>query len=157
MVSIFHLSDLHLVDDAAGNNMREGILQEAQKFSKIPVGQKLLILTGDYHNYGDEDYSRAEGFLADLINAMGIEPANDLFLIAGNHDVNNEKVMASEFNGDDDWNRRRNSALRAIKESNEDITTYLNWRLESFRNLSPCLPNLQKKWVLALINLLGHI
>ena len=60
MVYLLHLSDLHFVKNALSYSTEELLLREAaEKLRGVPAGQKLLVLTGDFHNYRDPDYGRA--------------------------------------------------------------------------------------------------
>ena len=88
MIHILHISDLHLVTDPQWNNMKEAILNSVHdKLNGISLGQKLLIVTGDFHNFKQNDYTYAKIFLTQLIGAMEIEPQNDVFVVPGNHDI----------------------------------------------------------------------
>lgn len=102
MIYLLHISDLHLVADPQWNNMKNAILYSVRrKLENVGCGQKLLVMTGDFHNFIENNYHQAEQFLPRLINAMGIEPGEDVFLIPGNHDVskdtgNNDREMRIE-------------------------------------------------------------
>ena len=97
MITILHLSDLYLYKDAQTYNMQEILIKEAKEaFKNIPKGQKLLIITGDYHNYTDIDYNLAETFLSQLITAMGIDCSQDVFMVPGNHDIGNKDTLKSQ-------------------------------------------------------------
>ncbi len=88
MIYLLHISDLHLVTDPQWNNMKNAILYSVRaKLNHISRGQKLLVITGDFHNFVQKDYSQAEQFLPQLFEAMGIEPDKDVFVIPGNHDI----------------------------------------------------------------------
>ena len=87
MIYLLHISDLHLVTDPQWNNMKNAILYSVrERLSHISCGQKLLVITGDFHNFVQNDYTQSEQFLPELFNAMGIEPDKDVFVIPGNHD-----------------------------------------------------------------------
>ena len=88
MVKLLHLSDLHIVGNPHWGNMRDAILQfAAENFSELEPGEKLLVLTGDFHNYEQDGYRRASEFLKELFVTMRIDPAEDVFAVPGNHDV----------------------------------------------------------------------
>ena len=88
MIYLLHISDLHLVIDPQWNNMKNAILYSVrEKLKHISHGQKLLVITGDFHNFVQNDYTQAEQFLPQLFDAMGIEPDKDVFVIPGNHDI----------------------------------------------------------------------
>lgn len=130
MTTMLQISDLHIIQGAEWNNMRAAILEEVKKKSKnIPKGKSLIFITGDFHNFVDVDYEQAESFLKDLFKAMSIDPTKDVFIVPGNHDVANEKVMTSLFPGDD-WEMRQESALMNLKKGDN---RYIKWRLESFK------------------------
>lgn len=74
MIYLLHISDLHLVIDPQWNNMKNAILYSVrEKLNQISRGQKLLVITGDFHNFVQNDYTQAEQFLPQLFDAMGIE------------------------------------------------------------------------------------
>lgn len=130
MITILHISDLHIIEGAEWNNMREALLEEVrEKASGLQDGEKLIVITGDFHNYGDNTYEKAEKFLKQLFQTMKIDPAQDVFVVPGNHDVANENVMRDFYNSDKDWKKRRKAALSELKNGDTD---YMAWRLESF-------------------------
>lgn len=88
MVSVLHISDLHLTRNPHASNLQDAILSYARdKFHDIPEGQKLLIITGDLRNYQQKDYALSKAFLEELIGAMDVKPSQDVFIVPGNHDV----------------------------------------------------------------------
>ena len=88
MIYLLHISDLHLFWDANWNNMSAAILNNVEKtLETVPVEDRLLVVTGDFHHYSVAGYDRAKDFLKKLIDKMSLNPANDIFLIPGNHDV----------------------------------------------------------------------
>ena len=113
MVTIFHLSDLHIATGAHWNNLQQCILDEARRIE----GEKILVLTGDFHNYGDGNYDKAKVFLKELFAALGVNPAEDVFAIPGNHDVGNPTTMERRFPGEE-WAFRQNSAVEWLKTHN---------------------------------------
>lgn len=130
MVSILHISDLHIIKGAEWNNMRAALLDETKaKVHDRPAGEKLLIITGDFHNFDENDYKRAAEFLHRLFEAMAIDPGKDVFVVPGNHDVGNAVSMSAHFGKENDWKMRQKSALMEIKNGDE---SYIKWRLESF-------------------------
>lgn len=85
---MLQVSDLHIVEDAHWNNLKALLLDLAkEKFSILPEGQKLLVMTGDYHNYNEIDYEKATLFIKELVCAMKIDITEDVFMIPGNHDM----------------------------------------------------------------------
>ena len=98
MVTILHISDLHFTVSAHWNNMREALLEKVeQDFQSIPDGQKLLVITGDLHNFSSGSYEDAAEFLPELFDRMGIDPAEDVFVIPGNHDAVDDAVVREAF------------------------------------------------------------
>ncbi len=88
MIYLLHISDLHLVTDPQWNNMKNAILYSVrEKLRHVARGQKLLIITGDFHNFIENHYQQAEQFLPQLFKAMDIEADKDVFVIPGNHDL----------------------------------------------------------------------
>lgn len=95
MIKILHISDLHLVSDASGDGMMDVLLREVEEeFKSIPLGQKLLIVSGDFHNFNEKNYTKAAEFLRTLAkDKMGIEMGQDVFVVPGNHDVANPELL----------------------------------------------------------------
>ena len=86
-IGILHLSDLHLVLSAEGENLRSALRTFAREhFAPLPEGRKLLVLTGDFHNFGG-DYEIARKFLPALFEDMRLDKTKDVFMVPGNHDV----------------------------------------------------------------------
>ena len=84
---LLHISDLHLINNAMWNNMREAILNKAREiFQNVPEHDKLLVLTGDFCFFG-KPFDIARDFIKDLADAMGIDRKEDVFLVPGNHDI----------------------------------------------------------------------
>lgn len=136
MIKILHLSDLHFCTDAQTCNMKNNLINEAKSFCHIPRGEKILIITGDFHNYYDEDYESAKSFLIELFSAMDIEPSEDVFMIPGNHDVGNDNAL-EKVNVDPSW---RDASVAMIRKSGDtfadmnqnDKIKYLYHRLDAF-------------------------
>ena len=105
MIHILHISDLHFVKNAARYNTEEVLLREASKKVRgVPQGKKLLIVTGDFHNFWDKDYQNAEEFLEKLVTGMGLDMKQDVFVIPGNHDVGNDAALEPLLQPkDSDW------------------------------------------------------
>ena len=119
MVTIFHISDLHIVTSARWNNLRDCVLQEARAIE----GEKLLVVTGDFHNFWEGDYAKAEAFLKELITALGVEPDKDVFVVPGNHDVGSPAAMKPFFK-DDSWEYRQESETEWLKNHNSADKNY---------------------------------
>lgn len=130
MVSILHISDLHIIKGPEWNNMRAALLKEAkEKVGDRPKGEKLLIITGDLHNYSDENYESAENFLRQLVSAMAIDLDTDVFVIPGNHDVGNPSTLSTHLGAEGDWEMKQSAAIDGIKGGKSE---FIEWRLQSF-------------------------
>ena len=130
MAIILHISDLHIIEGAEWNNMRAALLEEArERTHDLPDGDKLLVITGDFHNFSDSGYQKAAEFLRELFRAMAVDPARDVFVVPGNHDVANADAMNAFFGPGKEWKMRQKAAVSAIKSGDKD---YMEWRLESF-------------------------
>ena len=90
MIYLLHISDLHLVADPQWNNMKNAILESVwETLREVPLGEKLLVITGDFHNFIQDNFVYAEEFVLSLVKAMDIDLEKDVFVIPGNHDVSN--------------------------------------------------------------------
>ena len=131
MTEILHISDLHFVKNADSYNMQSILLREAaERVSALPRGEKLLIVTGDFHNFAAPDYEDAAGFLDELIRAMDLDPAQDVFLVPGNHDVSNNAML--ERLADvmaPDWQKHKSAAISMLQAG---AWEFLDWRMEAF-------------------------
>ena len=136
MVSILHLSNLRFLHSALDYTMQEALLREARaKVHDKPVGEKLLIITGDLHDYPSQtNYTETLNFLRRLIDTMGIDPKNDVFLVPGNHDVGNDFVLDQILKGEDPrWKMHNKAALAMLKHGEMD---FIPDRLPAFRPYS---------------------
>lgn len=131
MIHILHISDLHFVKNAARYNTEEVLLREAsEKVRGVPQGKKLLIVTGDFHNFWDKDYQEAEEFLEKLVTGMGLDMKQDVFVIPGNHDVGNDAALEPLLQPkDSDWKSHQKSCLSMLKNNDKD---YIEERLLKF-------------------------
>ena len=115
MIYVLHISDLHLVVNPEWNNMKKVILQHVEeKLKNVSEKEKLLIITGDFHNFKDNNYEQAEEFLPELIKAMGIKPDRDVFVVPGNHDV--FKEADTDFVRDDAINTLKQEPSELYKK-----------------------------------------
>lgn len=100
MIHLLHISDLHLVSNPNWNNMSEAILAAVkEKLTNVPFQERLLVITGDFHNFTQGNYALAKTFLDKLIETMQINLTEDVFLIPGNHDV--EQTASTDSTRDD--------------------------------------------------------
>ena len=131
MIHILHISDLHFVKNAAAYNTEEILLREAAKRVKdVPLGKKLLIVTGDFHNFWDQDYKKAEDFLQKLVSKMGLNINQDVFVIPGNHDVGNDEALKHFLEPkDSNWKKHHKAWLTMLKTGDKD---YIEERLQVF-------------------------
>ena len=141
MIYILHISDLHFVKNAADYNTEEILLREAaEKVKGIPQGKKLLIVTGDFHNFWETDYQRAEKFLKSLVSKMDLDMEQDVFVIPGNHDVGNDTALDPLLSPEDkNWRSHQKSCLKILKDGDK---SYIEERLLKFRAYSAFVRNL---------------
>ena len=98
MIHLLHISDLHFAVGAQWNNMRVALLNHArEKLKNTPKGEKLLIITGDFHNFVTKNYKDVLIFLPELFHAMDIDPEKDVFVIPGNHDAVDDMSTREAF------------------------------------------------------------
>ena len=130
MVRILHLSDLHFCGDAQAINMRNNILKAAKDVRDLSRNEKLLIITGDFHNFGAKDYADAQEFIDKLVKAMDIDREQDIFIIPGNHDVGNDKALdATIGTTNPKWKKENIGAVASIKGGD---FTLIDERLQMF-------------------------
>ena len=131
MVYILHISDLHFVKNASAYNTEEILLREAaKKVENVPQGKKLLVVTGDFHNFWEKDYQKAEEFLRKLVSGMGLDMYQDVFVIPGNHDVGNDDALESLLLArDKNWKLHQKSCLVMLKNGDK---SYIEERLLKF-------------------------
>lgn len=87
---ILHISDLHFTTDAQWNIMKHAIFAEvSEKLKNIQCGHKMLLISGDLHNFIDKNYVNALEFIKQLANEMNISLEDDVFIVPGNHDASN--------------------------------------------------------------------
>ena len=59
MIKILHISDLHFYKDAQTYNMQNILIGEVQQaFQGLASGQKLLVITGDFHNFTENNLEK---------------------------------------------------------------------------------------------------
>lgn len=136
-MTILHISDLHFVKNAGTYNMERILLREAEEAVRGKgEGEKLLIVTGDFHNFKEEDYAQAGKFLHDLKDAMGLDMAKDVFVIPGNHDVGNDMTLDKALSGVDEfWKDNLDNNVARLKEGKRS-PSIVNQRLRAFRPYS---------------------
>lgn len=141
MIYILHISDLHFVKNALAYSTSEILRREAkEKVKNIPQGKKLLIVTGDFHNYNDKDYAKAEAFLKNLTDDMGLDMSKDVFLVPGNHDVGNDATLKLFLEKKDvNWKLHNDAAVDGLKKGDR---RFLSERLHAFRPFSTFVQNL---------------
>jgi predicted MPP superfamily phosphohydrolase len=96
MVTILHLSDLHFTIDAAGTQfdrdakIRAALLEDLGKEDRKNFDA--IVVTGDIAYHGrTEEFQRAKAWLEEVRVATGCPP-EAVFVVPGNHDVNQAKV-----------------------------------------------------------------
>ena len=132
MILMLHISDLHFVQNANAYNTEAIIFKEAtEKAQQIPLGEKLLIVTGDFHNFTDKDYEKANIFVPQLCECMGIDIKQDVFIIPGNHDVGNEDTLSKYLAPTiPNWKLENRAFVQMLKQKNLE---YVSGRLRAFR------------------------
>ena len=136
MIHILHLPDLHFVKNAASHNFQEVLQNEAsEKVRNVPQGKKLLIVTGDFHNLEDADYTDAEQFLQKLASIMGLDIKQDVFVVPGDHDVGNDAALEPLLTPEDmDWKSHQDACLELLKMGNKRyVKERIKERLKVFR------------------------
>jgi predicted phosphodiesterase len=96
MLTFLHLSDLHITTEDAGTQfdrdvkIREALLDDLGKDGRTKFDS--ILVTGDiaYHGHADE-FARAKIWLEEVRTATDSSP-EALFVVPGNHDVNQAKV-----------------------------------------------------------------
>ena len=139
MIHILHLPDLHFVKNAASHNFQEVLQNEAsEKVRNVPQGKKLLIVTGDFHNLEDADYTDAEQFLQKLASIMGLDIKQDVFVVPGDHDVGNDAALEPLLTPEDmNWKYHQASCLELLKTGNKSyVKERIKERLQVFRPYS---------------------
>jgi len=96
MLTLLHISDLHITTDGAGGQfdrdliIRQAMLDDLGKDNRSNFDA--ILVTGDiaYHGRADE-YVRAKRWLEELRTKCSSDP-EAIFVVPGNHDVNQAKV-----------------------------------------------------------------
>lgn len=132
MIYILHVSDLHFVNNAVSSNSETILYREAvRKAQSIPQGKKLLIISGDFHNYWESNYDKAQSFITRLVSEMGLEMSKDVFVVPGNHDVGNDNSLKTALqNTDPQWKMHSKAAITMIKNGELE---FLEERLRVFK------------------------
>ena len=141
MIYILHISDLHFVQNAAASITEEILLREAsEKVRNVPQGKKLLIVTGDFHNFPDIDYQKADEFLKQLVSKMDLDMKQDVFVIPGNHDVGNDTALEPLLQPiDPSWESHQKACLKMLKDGDK---SFIEERLLKFLPYSIFLQSL---------------
>lgn len=141
MITFLHISDLHFVKNATSYNSEQILLNEAKElFQDVPLAEKFLIITGDFHNYNEISYKKAESFLRSLINVMGIDMHEDVFVIPGNHDDGNDSLLKELLSQEDpNWKLHNKAAITMIKNGDME---YIKERSRAFRAYSQLMQQL---------------
>jgi predicted phosphodiesterase len=121
MLTFLHLSDLHITtDDVRGQfdqdvKIREALLDDLGKEGRTKFDA--ILVTGDiaYHGRSDE-FSRAKKWFEEVRTKTSSNP-EALFVVPGNHDVNQETVFKSSML----WEVHQ--ALRATKAPGERLAS----------------------------------
>lgn len=129
--SILHISDLHFSRNPSMPNMRDTVLDEVREHvQNKPLGKKLLVITGDFHNFWTTDFSDSINYINELIDTMGIEREEDVFLIPGNHDAANDQLMDELFKDTvPEWKKQIDESIDEISKCNY---SYIDSRMKSY-------------------------
>lgn len=72
MLHIVHLSDLHFYNHSNWNNMKECMIKTLHEKTELSSeGKTLLVITGDFHNYG-KGYDEAKKYIGQQKNLFSI-------------------------------------------------------------------------------------
>ncbi len=85
-----HLSDFHFqaLERWERRPTLKALLRHAAGLKVRALAPEFVFVTGDIAASGkNKEYLQAERFLADLADALGLEPGQHFFLVPGNHDV----------------------------------------------------------------------
>lgn len=83
MVRWLQISDLHIRERADWRSFEQELIEKCEKSGKIDF----VIVTGDFHDFSEgADFHCAVEFLTTLMDRLGLDMKEDLFLIPGNHD-----------------------------------------------------------------------
>ena len=132
------ISDLHIKQSASWSLMKSA-------YEKMLSKEKIdfILVTGDLHNYNDDDYSKTKEFLNMIVSATKIDK-NNLIIIPGNHDSQDfsAKTPLVDYVLKDD-----NKVDEYYKENQDDLNKafekYLEFYQNYFDNSSYVLKNVQ--------------
>lgn len=136
VVRWLHLSDLHFT--ATQRWDRRNVSQSLLRYLAGEVADQgltpdLVLVTGDIAQSGQPaEYDQAELFLRALMDTLGLDPRQHLFLVPGNHDVDRDRInRLSRLLVDDLREQGEQSALSdALGDAGE--LTAMGERLEAF-------------------------
>ena len=128
MLTFLHLSDLHITTKDAGTQfdrdlkIRDALLDDLGKEGRTNFDA--ILVTGDvaYHGRADE-FARAKAWFEEVRTKTNSDP-DALFVVPGNHDVNQGTVFRSSALWD------LHQALRAAKNSPEERLASLDAKLK---------------------------
>lgn len=98
MVYLLHISDLHTDENANWHNMSTAITNHvrAKLNEKKDADKALLVITGDFHYFEESQFDKTKEFLKELVQCMGIEWGQDVFIVPGNHDISPDTPQDSD-------------------------------------------------------------
>jgi len=127
-VNYLLISDMHRMENYDWDLMKKG-LRNLLKNIKI----NFVIMLGDFHNYNEKDYHKAEEFIRRLAKECKLSLSKDIFFVPGNHD-------AEELNELKEYREK----LESNKYSNcEDIFDKLDSRFDKYNDFISRLLNKQ--------------
>ena len=128
MLTFLHLSDLHITTDDAGSQFDQDLKIRQTLLDDLGIDGRTnfdaILVTGDvaYHGRADE-FARAKSWFEEVRTKTNSDP-EALFVVPGNHDVNQSVVYKSSSLWD------LHQALRDTKMSSEDRLASLKGKLK---------------------------
>ena len=102
-ISFIHLSDIHFVKssnnaDDIDKDLRKAIITDLKTNAKnILNNVKGILVTGDIAFSGNcKEYNIAKDYLNEICQIFNIKPS-DVYCVPGNHDVNQDAIVRSDF------------------------------------------------------------
>ena len=166
MLTFLHLSDLHITTEDAGTQfdrdvkVREALLADLGRDGRANFDA--ILVTGDIAYHGRaEEFARAKAWLEEVRTATDSSP-EALFVIPGNHDVNQAKVskdsslweLHKSLRRDMPPEERLTSLDKKLHDSFDFLAALAEYRTFATEHGSPTTPN-ELAWVQVLGD--GHL
>lgn len=135
MAHILHISNFHFIAGKLGYSIGGILRQEiARKIRDKTKGNVLLIVTGDLFDCAERNYRKAEAFIRDISRDMGLDLAQDVFLVPGDQDVGDYDTLRPLLVSEDfNWKKHTTAALEMVKKGEME---YVDERIQVFRAYS---------------------